>query len=67
MQYDLRPSPHHLRPGPISIQPVHLWSRPVRNSLRPGYDHSVITFDQSITDRTKRPTRVFSLCLTMSG
>ena len=49
MQYDLRLSPHHLRLGPISIRPVRIWSRPTRNSLRLGFDHSVITFDQSTT------------------
>ena len=50
MQYDLRPGPHHLRPGPISVRPVRMWSRPTRNSLRPGFDHSVIMFDQSMTN-----------------
>ena len=78
MQYDLRPGPHHIRPGLISIRPVRIWSRPIRNSLQPGFDHSVITFDQSTTcshlhttslrlARPERPACVYSLCLTTSG
>ena len=49
MQCDLQPGPYHLRLARISIRPVHIWSQPVRNSLRPGFDHLVIMFDQPTT------------------